>query len=54
MRQQDRALGSQRLMDDLAFLVADRRSRPFRQSGAIVMEHRGVHVRGDERATDHG
>src|SRR5262249_60399759 len=36
-------------MNDSAFLVTDRWSRPFGKIGAVVVEHRRVHVGRDER-----
>ena len=39
MREQDGALVAERRVNDLAFLVADRRPRPFREEGAVVVEH---------------
>src|SRR5215467_14596923 len=53
MSQQDGTLVAQRLMNDSAFLVTDRWSRPFGKMGAVVVKHRRVHVSRDERLASH-
>ena len=53
MSKQDGALVAQRVVNDLPFLVADGRPGPFGKIGAVVVEHRRVHVGGDQRLADH-
>ena len=50
---QDGFLVPQTLGNDPALFVADRHARPFRQVGAVLVEHAGIHVRNDQRLRDH-
>ena len=52
VREQDRSIITERFVYELAFLVADRRTRPLRQKRTVVVEHRSVHMCTDQRFTE--